>query len=73
MMEILGRLVKGEGAQGDIEALEQLSETMMMSSLCGLGQTAPIPVVETLKYFGDEYQNRIQQSVFLRTLKTVVV
>jgi NADH-quinone oxidoreductase subunit F len=73
MMEILGRLVKGEGAQGDIEALEQLSETMMSSSLCGLGQTAPIPVVETLKYFGDEYQNRIQQSVFLRTLKTVVV
>jgi NADH-quinone oxidoreductase subunit F len=73
MMEILGRLVEGKGAQGDIEVLEQLSETMMSASLCGLGQTAAIPVMDTLKYFGDEYQNRIQQSVFLRTVKRVAV
>jgi len=71
MVEILGRLVKGEGAQEDIEVLEQLSETMMSASLCGLGQTAPIPVLDALKYFGNEYQNRIQQSVFLRALKTI--
>jgi NADH:ubiquinone oxidoreductase subunit F (NADH-binding) len=69
MVEIYSRLVDGEGAQDDIVQLEELSSAMMLSSLCGLGQAAPIPVLDTLKYFRNEYQNRISQSVFLRTLK----
>ncbi|MBW1738714.1 MAG: NADH-quinone oxidoreductase subunit L [Deltaproteobacteria bacterium] len=73
MMEILGRLVKGEGVEGDITALEELSNAMMLSSMCGLGQTAPIPVLDTLKYFREEYENCIKQSVFLRGLKAINV
>jgi NADH:ubiquinone oxidoreductase subunit F (NADH-binding) len=69
MVEIFGRLQNGDGAQEDIQALEDLSHTMMLSSLCGLGQAAPIPVLDTLKYFRNEYENRISQSVFLRTLR----
>jgi NADH-quinone oxidoreductase subunit F len=69
MVEIYGRLVKGEGAQEDIGQLEELSNAMMLSSLCGLGQAAPIPVLDTLKYFRNEYQNRISQSIFLRSLR----
>jgi NADH-quinone oxidoreductase subunit F len=69
MVEIYGRLVKGEGAQEDIVQLEELSSAMMLSSLCGLGQAAPIPVLDTLKYFRNEYQNRISQSIFLRSLR----
>jgi NADH-quinone oxidoreductase subunit F len=71
MKEILGRLVLGEGMEGDMEALESLSEAMMAASLCGLGQNAPVPVLDTLKYFRDEYENRISQSMFLRGLKSV--
>jgi NADH:ubiquinone oxidoreductase subunit F (NADH-binding) len=69
MVEIFGRLTNGDGAQEDIQALEDLSHTMMLSSLCGLGQAAPIPVLDTLKYFRNEYENRISQSVFLRTIR----
>jgi len=69
MVAIYERLVKGEGAAGDIKALEDLSKIMMSSSLCGLGQAAPVPVLDTLKYFRNDYENRIKQSVFLRTLR----
>lgn len=72
MVEILGRLTKGEGVEEDIEVLEDLSNVMMLSSLCGLGQAAPIPVLDTLKYFRNDYENRIKQSVFLRTLRGVI-
>ena len=71
MLEILGRLARGEGEQADLEILEELSGVMMLSSLCGLGQSAPVPVVDTLKYFRKEYENRIGQSIFLRTLKAI--
>jgi NADH:ubiquinone oxidoreductase subunit F (NADH-binding) len=70
MVEILGRVVNGEGVQEDITALEALSRVMMDASMCGLGQTAPIPVMDTLKYFRNDYENRIKQSVFLRSLRT---
>ena len=73
MMEIFGRLAKGEGMQEDMEVLEELSNVMMATSLCGLGQSAPIPVLDTLKYFRNEYETRIGQSMFLRTLRTVRV
>ena len=68
MIEILGRLTRGEGVREDIEALEDLSKVMMASSLCGLGQSAAIPVLDTLKYFRKDYETRIAQSAFLRTL-----
>lgn len=71
MMEIFGRLARGEGAQEDMQGLEELSNVMMASSLCGLGQSAPVPVLDTLKYFRNEYETRVGQSMFLRTLRTV--
>lgn len=69
MIDILERLTRGEGVEEDIKVLEELSLVMMDSSLCGLGQAAPIPVLDTLKYFRNDYENRIKQSVFLRTLR----
>jgi len=71
MVEVLGRMVKGEAAEEDIRILEELSKAMMDSSLCGLGQAAPIPVLDTLKYFRNEYENRVSQSVFLKTLRVI--
>lgn len=69
MIAILGRLATGDGRQEDVQALEDLSTAMMLSSLCGLGQAASIPVLDTLKYFRNDYETRIQQSVFLRSLR----
>jgi NADH-quinone oxidoreductase subunit F len=69
MIEILGRLTRGEGVEEDIKVLEELSQVMMDSSLCGLGQAAPIPVVDTLRYFRNDYEMRIKQSAFLRALR----
>jgi len=69
MLEILGRLTRGDGQQEDIQTLEELSNVMSLSSLCGLGQAASIPVMDTLKYFRNEYETRIKQSVFLRSLR----
>ena len=71
MVEILDRLAKGEGMQDDMEVLEDLSNVMTSCALCGLGQTAPVPVLDTLRYFRDEYKNRINQSVLLRSLKGI--
>jgi len=69
MLEILRRLSRGEGAGEDIGALEDLSKVMSFSALCGLGQTASVPVMDTLKYFRKDYESRIEQSRFLRTLR----
>jgi NADH:ubiquinone oxidoreductase subunit F (NADH-binding) len=69
MMEIFGRLIHGDGVEGDLEALEDLSHTMRLASLCGLGQAAPTPVLDSLKYFGDAYDRRIKQGKHLRSLK----
>jgi NADH:ubiquinone oxidoreductase subunit F (NADH-binding) len=59
MVEILTRFSRGEGSEKDIKALEVLSDTMMLSSLCGLGQAAPFAVMDSLKYFRGEYDKRI--------------
>ena len=59
MLEILNRLVEGNGKEGDIEALEQLGNQIKEGSLCGLGQTAPNPVLTTLRYFKNEYIDHI--------------
>jgi len=55
MLEILERITKGEGKDGDIEKLEDLSHQIKVNALCGLGQTAPNPVLTTIRYFKDEY------------------
>jgi len=69
MLEILGRLASGDGQQEDIRTLEELCNVMALSSLCGLGQSASIPVLDTLKFFRNEYEIRIKQSVFMRSLQ----
>ena len=61
MLEILERITKGEGKEGDIEKLEELAYNVKMGSLCGLGQTAPNPVLTTIKYFRDEYEAHIKE------------
>jgi NADH-quinone oxidoreductase subunit F len=59
MLEILTRITEGKGREGDIELLEQLAGLVKNNSLCGLGQTAPNPVLTTLKYFRAEYEAHI--------------
>lgn len=55
MREILERIVSGQGAPSDIDMLLELADTISSTALCGLGKTAPSPVVSTIKYFRDEY------------------
>ena len=61
MLEILKRITDGEGKEGDIELLEELCYGIKDGSLCGLGQTAPNPVLTTIKYFRDEYEAHIKE------------
>lgn len=60
MLEILERIVAGQGEEGDIERLERLAVNIKAASLCGLGKTAPNPVLSTIKYFRDEYEAHIR-------------
>ncbi len=62
MAETMERLGRGEGVAKDIKVLEELSETMMLCSMCGLGQAAPTPIVDTLERFRDEYDKHIRRS-----------
>ncbi len=62
LLEILDRITKGKGREGDLELLENLGNDIKASSLCGLGQTAPNPVLSTLKYFRHEYEAHIRES-----------
>ena len=61
LLKILERLTKGEGRKGDLELLETLSVDIKNGSLCGLGKTAPNPVLTSLKYFKDEYEAHIKE------------
>jgi NADH:ubiquinone oxidoreductase subunit F (NADH-binding)/(2Fe-2S) ferredoxin len=61
MVEVLNRICAGEGRKGDIELLEELCEVARDASLCALGQTAPNPVLSTIKYFRDEYEAHIDK------------
>ncbi|MFC1551325.1 NADH-ubiquinone oxidoreductase-F iron-sulfur binding region domain-containing protein [Candidatus Latescibacterota bacterium] len=61
MMEILEKITSGEGEEKDLELLEDLAHKVEENSLCGLGQTAPNPVLTTLKYFKDEYIAHIKE------------
>ncbi|MDR3627161.1 MAG: NADH-quinone oxidoreductase subunit NuoF [Ignavibacteriaceae bacterium] len=61
MLEVLERITEGNGKNGDIEFLESLAGKIKATSLCGLGQTAPNPVLTTLKYFREEYEEHINE------------
>jgi len=61
MLEILDKITEGKGELGDIEKLERLAENIKSSSLCGLGQTAPNPVLSTLRYFRHEYEAHVNE------------
>jgi NADH-quinone oxidoreductase subunit F len=61
MLEILERITRGEGQEGDIEMLEDMAYDIKKSSLCGLGQTAPNPVLSTIRYFRHEYEAHIKE------------
>jgi len=69
MLEILERMANGDGEKNDIKVLEDLGQVMTLSSLCGLGQAAAVPLFDTLKHFRRDYENRIEQSVYLRGLR----
>jgi len=60
MLEILDRIVSGKGEEGDIEKLELLGKNIKAAALCGLGQTAPNPILSTIRYFRDEYEAHIR-------------
>jgi NADH-quinone oxidoreductase subunit F len=61
MLEILEDITKGRGKREDLKTLRELAEDIKLGSLCGLGRTAPNPVLTTLKYFPDEYEAHIQE------------
>ena len=61
MLEIVTRITEGKGKEGDIEALEQLGRVVSSASLCALGGTAPNPVLTTLRYFREEYEEHIME------------
>src|SRR6266496_3302661 len=63
MYELLSRIVQGRASMGDMEMLEELCETVKATSLCGLGQSAPNPVLSTVRYFKDEYLAHITDHV----------
>lgn len=60
LLEIMERITKGQGKESDLELLEDLSNSIKVTSLCGLGQTAPNPVLSTLKYFREEFEAHIR-------------
>jgi NADH-quinone oxidoreductase subunit F len=60
MLEILERITRGEGSEEDIGLLVELGETIKDTAMCGLGQTAPNPILSTIKYFRDEYEEHIK-------------
>ncbi|MFH0975365.1 MAG: NADH-quinone oxidoreductase subunit NuoF [Spirochaetota bacterium] len=61
MLEILTNITQGKGKEGDIELLEEMAEVIKNAALCGLGQTAPNPVLSTIRYFRDEYEEHIRE------------
>ncbi|HOF99527.1 MAG: NADP-reducing hydrogenase subunit HndC [Firmicutes bacterium ADurb.Bin248] len=60
MLEILNKICDGKGEEGDLEKLEKLARNIKATALCGLGQTAPNPVLSTIRYFRDEYEAHIR-------------
>ena len=69
LLEILERLADGNGQENDISIMEDLGRVMMSSAVCGLGQAAAVPLLDALKHFRKEFENRIEQSELLRNLR----
>ncbi len=61
MKQILDDITEGKGQEGDLEMLQRISETLVDSSLCALGSTAPNPILTTIRYFRDEYEAHIKE------------
>jgi len=61
MLEILNRICAGEGQDGDVEELDRIGKTILQSGMCGLGLTAPNPVLSTIRFFRDEYEAHIAE------------
>jgi NAD-dependent dihydropyrimidine dehydrogenase PreA subunit len=61
MLQILTRITEGKGKEGDIELLQEMAAIIKNSSLCGLGQTAPNPILSTIRYFRGEYEAHIKE------------
>jgi NADH:ubiquinone oxidoreductase subunit F (NADH-binding) len=72
LLEILERLCVGQGREGDIETLEHLAYHIQRTSICGLGRSAPNPVLSTLKYFREEYEAHIQGTCPARKCKALI-
>ena len=68
MLEILTRITEGNGKDGDIEKLEEMAHMIKETSLCGLGKTAPNPVLSTIRYFRNEYEEHIKTQKSCRRL-----
>jgi bidirectional [NiFe] hydrogenase diaphorase subunit len=66
MHELLNKIAAGQGTAADLALLEELCEVVQMTSLCGLGQTAPNPVLSTLQYFRHEYEEKLLQDDWRR-------
>jgi NADH:ubiquinone oxidoreductase subunit F (NADH-binding) len=60
MLDILERLTRGQGREGDVESLERLAYTVRSGSICGLGKTAPNPVLSTIQHFRAEYEAHVE-------------
>ncbi len=61
MLQILERIVAGQGEEEDLDMLLELADTISSTALCGLGKTAPLPVISTIKYFRDEYEAHVRE------------
>jgi NADH:ubiquinone oxidoreductase subunit F (NADH-binding)/NADH:ubiquinone oxidoreductase subunit E/Pyruvate/2-oxoacid:ferredoxin oxidoreductase delta subunit/(2Fe-2S) ferredoxin len=72
MLDILNRICAGRGAEGDLQELEDLSQHVRQGSLCGLGKSAPNPVLSTLRYFRDEYEAHIKGRCPARSCKALI-
>jgi NADH-quinone oxidoreductase subunit F len=72
MLEILDRMTAGAGKDGDIELLEELSQQIKAGALCGLGQTAPNPVLTTIRYFRNEYEDHIKGKCTAKQCKAMI-
>jgi NADH-quinone oxidoreductase subunit F len=73
MLEIVTRFTEGKAQEGDIEKLQKLAESVRDSSLCGLGQTAPNPVISTIRYFRDEYESHLKEKYCPSSSCSVIV
>ena len=64
LLETVRRIQEGQGAEDDMQAMAELAQAMQMSSLCGLGQAVPIPLLDSFKHYRSAYETRIAQSGF---------